>query len=81
MPSGLPPRERAIRALYGPHYDPAFVRPGVVTDDVEAAIRAAVAEERERCAKIADEYAANAKEDRSVWAAEAIADLIRRAQL
>jgi hypothetical protein len=33
--------------------------------------------ERERCALIADEYAARAKEDRSIWAAEAIAAIIR----
>jgi hypothetical protein len=38
---------------------------------------AAVLAEREQCAKIADECAARAKEDRSVWAAEAIAANIR----
>jgi hypothetical protein len=42
-----------------------------------AAIEAAVAEERARCAAIADDYAAQAKEDRSIWAAECIAATIR----
>ncbi len=45
--------------------------------EISSIIDAAIAAERERCAKIADDHAASAKEERSVWAAEAIAGRIR----
>jgi hypothetical protein len=55
MPSDLTSRDRAVRALYGPHCILADVEPGAMTEAVESAIVAAVADERERCATIADD--------------------------
>jgi hypothetical protein len=49
MPSDLTPRERALMALYGSR-PPDIVKGGAVTEAIESAIVAAVAEERERCA-------------------------------
>jgi hypothetical protein len=48
VPSAPTPRERAIRALYGPDYDLANVEPDPVTEAIESAIVAAVEVERER---------------------------------
>jgi hypothetical protein len=61
MPSDLTPRERALMALYGRH--PPDIKGGLVTEAIESAIVAAVAAERERCAKVADNYATSDRRD------------------
>jgi hypothetical protein len=55
MTSDLTPRERALMALYGPR--PPDIKGGAVTEAIESAIVAAVAEERERCADVARKFA------------------------